>query len=709
MFIVLAISAHAQTFQWQHPTPTGNNINDAVILPSGAWIMAGDAGTVLRSTNNGVTWTVSQPETSGSDIYETTFVNENVGYFCTTNGSIMKTTNGGITWEYLNSGTTASLWYLDFLNADTGLVVGASSNILRTTNGGTTWTPFNLSTSTTLYKVHFVNASTAYIGTLSATVGRLLKTTDCGQTWNNVTSYTGTGTTRGVFFYNADTGWVTNSSYQIFRTTDGGATFEQQASLGTGTLYEIKFIDASQGVAIGGNGDVFLTTNGGAVWTPSNIGYNSNVFSLGIAGLLGDNPTSTLLVGGVAGAIASSTNWGATWTGHTNALARQDLREVQFVNGSVGYAVGGSFVVADSLGIIMKTTNGGNTWSILPFNPKHRVYSNFWIDADTGFITSIGPTGAWKTTNGGASFTRLNLGMGVESSIWYSVQFLNSQVGYVAGSAGFLAKTTNGGATWVQQTSGHGLSAIYNIFLIDNQNAVTTGGSGRVFKTTNGGAQWFSIGIGGTTTVYSSWWHNPDTGFVSGSSGTIRITTNGGTSWSPQTIATTATLYRIHFTDLQNGWVSGTLGSLFRTTNGGATWERVTRIVSSAKTLYDFDLTANALHAVGTDATIVYANLGPVSVDDTRELLPTQASLLQNYPNPFNPVTNFQFSIANSQLTILKVYDLLGREAVTLVNEVKQPGSYEVTWDAAGYSSGVYFSRLRVGEFTAVRKLLLLR
>jgi hypothetical protein len=196
---------------------------------------------------------------------------------------------------------------------------------------------------------------------------------------------------------------------------------------------------------------------------------------------------------------------------------------------------------------------------------------------------------------------------------------------------------------------------------------------------------------------------------VSGSSGTIRITTNGGTSWSPQTIATTATLYRIHFTDLQNGWVSGTLGSLFRTTNGGATWERVTRIVSSAKTLYDFDLTANALHAVGTDATIVYANLGPVSVDDTRELLPTQASLLQNYPNPFNPVTNFQFSIANSQLTILKVYDLLGREAVTLVNEVKQPGSYEVTWDAAGYSSGVYFSRLRVGEFTAVRKLLLLR
>ena len=708
-FLLLTGVIAAQTFQWQHPTPTGNNLNDALILPSGTWILAGDGGTFLRSTNGGATWVLSQPETSASDIYETTFTSEDIGFLCTTNGSIMKTTDGGITWDYLNSGTTAALWYTDFHNSDTGLVVGASSNILRTTDGGTTWTPFNLSTSTVLYKVHYLDASTVYIGTASATLGRLLKTTDYGQSWNSVAAYSGAGTTRGIFFLNPDTGWVTNSLYQIYRTTNGGATFEQQASLGTGSLYEIKFVDALQGVAIGANGDVFLTTNSGLSWNPSTIGYNSNVFGLGVAGILGDKVSSTLLVGGVGGAIASSTDWGTTWSRHSTSLVRQDLREVQFVDRNVGYAVGGSSVVADSLGVILKTTDGGNSWSILPFNPKHRVYSACWIDADTGYITSIGPTGIWKTTNGGATFEQQNLGMGVASSIWYAVRFLNSQVGYVAGSAGLLAKTSNGGTTWISQTSGHGASAIYSLFIIDDQNAVTTGGSGRVFKTTNGGALWYSVGIGGTTTVYSSWWQDASTGYVSGSSGTIRRTTDGGTSWSPQTIGTTGTLYRISFPDPANGWTCGTLGSVFHTTDGGITWERATRILSSSKTLYGLDVSFNALHAVGTDASIIYADLTPVSVEASPRFLPAQPMLFQNYPNPFNPVTNIVFNVGNTGRVRLKVFDLLGREVKTLVDDVRPAGRYNVAWDAGAVSSGIYFFRLEAGGHAVARRMVVMR
>jgi hypothetical protein len=89
--------------------------------------------------------------------------------------------------------------------------------------------------------------------------------------------------------------------------------------------------------------------------------------------------------------------------------------------------------------------------------------------------------------------------------------------------------------------------------------------------------------------------------------------------------------------------------------------------------------------------------------------MPTGFRLEQNYPNPFNPVTNFQFSILNSQLTILKVYDLLGREVATLVNEVKQPGTYTVQFEARGLASGVYFYRLIAGEHILQRKMLLLR
>jgi hypothetical protein len=88
---------------------------------------------------------------------------------------------------------------------------------------------------------------------------------------------------------------------------------------------------------------------------------------------------------------------------------------------------------------------------------------------------------------------------------------------------------------------------------------------------------------------------------------------------------------------------------------------------------------------------------------------PHAFQLEQNYPNPFNPVTNFKLSIANSQLTILKVYDVLGREVATLMNEMKQPGTYTVQWDASNVASGVYLYRLQAGSFVETKKLLLLR
>jgi len=99
----------------------------------------------------------------------------------------------------------------------------------------------------------------------------------------------------------------------------------------------------------------------------------------------------------------------------------------------------------------------------------------------------------------------------------------------------------------------------------------------------------------------------------------------------------------------------------------------------------------------------------PTGIDEAAGEVPNEFALSQNYPNPFNPVTNFQFSIVNRQWTILKVYDLLGREVATLVNEVKQPGTYMVQWDAAGLASGVYFYRLQMGNFVDVKKLVLLR
>jgi hypothetical protein len=87
--------------------------------------------------------------------------------------------------------------------------------------------------------------------------------------------------------------------------------------------------------------------------------------------------------------------------------------------------------------------------------------------------------------------------------------------------------------------------------------------------------------------------------------------------------------------------------------------------------------------------------------------LPATFAVEQNYPNPFNPVTKIQYTIASRQRTIVSVFDLLGREVATLVDEVKQPGAYTVEFDGSDLPSGVYLCRLQAGGFEQVRKMLL--
>jgi hypothetical protein len=93
---------------------------------------------------------------------------------------------------------------------------------------------------------------------------------------------------------------------------------------------------------------------------------------------------------------------------------------------------------------------------------------------------------------------------------------------------------------------------------------------------------------------------------------------------------------------------------------------------------------------ISAPGTEVNENFQPGSGSDFWTLLPS-------YPNPFNPTTQIRFTIANRELTIVKVYDLLGREVATLLNEVKEPGRYTVQFDGSNLSSGVYFYQLRAG------------
>ena len=99
----------------------------------------------------------------------------------------------------------------------------------------------------------------------------------------------------------------------------------------------------------------------------------------------------------------------------------------------------------------------------------------------------------------------------------------------------------------------------------------------------------------------------------------------------------------------------------------------------------------------------------PVGIEENGEVHPTEYSLYQNYPNPFNPATKINYQIPELSFVIVKVYDGLGSEVATLVNEEKLVGNYEVEFVATGSPSGVYFYRLQAGSFVETKKMLLMK
>jgi hypothetical protein len=95
--------------------------------------------------------------------------------------------------------------------------------------------------------------------------------------------------------------------------------------------------------------------------------------------------------------------------------------------------------------------------------------------------------------------------------------------------------------------------------------------------------------------------------------------------------------------------------------------------------------------------------------EDDFLIAPVKFALEQNYPNPFNPSTSIQYRVSSNSQVSLKVYDVLGNEVATLVNEEKPAGSYEVKFDASGLTSGIYFYKLQAGSMVETKKMILMK
>jgi hypothetical protein len=159
-----------------------------------------------------------------------------------------------------------------------------------------------------------------------------------------------------------------------------------------------------------------------------------------------------------------------------------------------------------------------------------------------------------------------------------------------------------------------------------------------------------------------------DTGWIIKNN--IKRTNNGGLNWTTQSAPATAS--KIFFVNSMTGWALGSV--LMKTTTGGVTF--VNRISNT---------------------------------------VPDKFSLEQNYPNPFNAVTKIRFDVSGhppylpskGEVVTLKIFDIIGREIQTLVNEQLQPGTYEVMFDGSNLASGIYFYQLKSENFSETKKLII--
>lgn len=301
-------------------------------------------------------------------------------------------------WTVLNSGTTSWLKSVYFTNDSTGYVAGGNT-ILKTTDVGITWSSTAITiNSTSLNAIHFPSASIGYaVGTNSA----ILKTTDAGTTWNLYNS----GVTSGyqlvsVFFINNDTGYVgtmnAGSGNAIFKTIDGGSTWTNISAPFMNGANSICFPSNNVGYVV--FADLFKTIDNGNNWSVYSVPewmYTSVQFlddTLGFAAGIGSNGSNNY------GTIIKTIDGGITWS-NTVFNSINKLFGIYFPSVNVGYSVGASQFT--SSGAILKTNDGGNTWitqldtelSSTPFAVYCPNDSLCFAVGDSGLIL--------KTTNGG--------------------------------------------------------------------------------------------------------------------------------------------------------------------------------------------------------------------------------------------------------------------------------------------------------------------
>jgi hypothetical protein len=199
------------------------------------------------------------------------------------------------------------------------------------------------------------------------------------------------------------------------------------------------------------------------------------------------------------------------------------------------------------------------------------------------------------------------------------------------------------------------------------------------------------------------------TGWLAGAN-QIRKTTDGGTTVGPVIPTEIEFPYTLKFMNENTGWLAGKHNyhtGMICTTSDATNW--INRVLENNTAYFCVDYIDGSKVFVGGNSRITSSLNTATSVSPVSNQIPDRYSLKQNFPNPFNPSTKINFDIKNSSFASLKIFDSMGREVETLVNENLSAGSYSVEFNASNITSGIYFYTLNTDAFTETKKMVLVK
>lgn len=369
--------------------------------------------------------------------------------------------------------------------------------------------------------------------------------------------------------------------------------------------------------------------------------------------------------------------------------------------------------VATSDSGVYRSTDLGMSW--IPSNSGLTVrYVYSLLVHDTTIFAGTSGAGIFRSTDNGASWNPANFGVG--DSIIPSLAAGPGPSGgtnlYAGTFSSGIFRSTDNGDSW------GALGGVGCAFaLAVNGPYVFVGTYDFSFISSNYGATWPGDGPGSV----SDWAFIPDgpdgwhvfgamsTGVYSG--GGVHRSVDSGKTWTQVDSGVTGNNV-VSLAAAGTKLFAGTSDrGIFLSTDEGSSWTNVNANLPLSGAVYPISVHNGHLFAALRSGIVWRRPLSELitPVGDPIGELPPAFSLDQNYPNPFNPATVIRYRLPSSTFVTLRVYDTIGREVVTLVNESKAAGNHEAVLDASGLPGGVYLYRLQAGTFSGTKKLALIR